>query len=157
MYIHPANNGTNLVDSNLLLRGAQATHPLYALTESFVANLRLQNEIVYACPQNCTEFWAVATRPVAANGFGFSTATAEIALAKIERLFPLLPDDPRIYAEWRRPVIEAGVSGKPTHDARLLAVAIVYGIDTLLTYNISDFTRFAALAPTVRILDPSAV
>ena len=54
-------------------------------------------------------------------------------------------------------MIGAGVSGKPTHDARLLAVAIVYGIDTLLTYNVSDFTRFAALALTVQILDPATV
>lgn len=78
-------------------------------------------------------------------------------MGKIERLFPLLPNDPRVYTEWRRLVIGEGVSGEPTHDARLLAVAIVYGIDSLLTYNVSDFTRFAALAPTVRILDPAAV
>ena len=91
MYIHPANTGTNLVDSNLLLREAQATHPLYALTDAVIAKLRGKNEIVYACPQNCTEFWAVATRPAAANGLGFSTATAEIALAKSNASFHCFP------------------------------------------------------------------
>ncbi len=153
----PTNAVTNLVDSNLLLRGAQPSHPLFALTDAVVAKLRLRGERVYACPQNCTEFWAVATRPVSANGLGFSTAQAEIELAKIETLFPMLPNDARIYPEWRRLVTQAGVSGKPTHDARLMAVAVIYGVSNLLTFNGGDFTRFGSLAPTVMILDPHTV
>ena len=148
---------TNLVDSNLLLRGAETTHPAFAVADAAVAKLRLQNESVYVCPQNCTEFWAVATRPTPANGLGLSTVQAEIALAKIEALFPMLPDDPAIYYEWRSLVTQAGVSGKPTHDARLMAVAIVYGIDNLLTFNGKDFAKFAVLAPAVKILDPHDV
>jgi predicted nucleic acid-binding protein len=157
MLLLSANVVTNLVDSNLLLRGAQVSHPLFTLTDAVIAKLRLRGERVYACPQNCTEFWAVATRPVAANGLGFSTAQAEMELAKIETLFPMLPDDPAIYPEWRRLVTQAGVSGKPTHDARLMAVAVVYGVDNLLTFNGGDFTRFGALAPTVTTLDPQTV
>jgi len=148
---------TNLVDSNLLLRGAQTTHSMFAVADAAVAKLRLQNESVYVCPQNCTEFWAVATRPTQANGLGLSTVEAEIALAKIEALFPMLPDDPAIYHEWRRLVTLVGVSGKPTHDARLMAVAVVYGINNLLTFNGKDFAKFASLAPAVKILDPHQV
>ncbi len=146
-----------LVDSNLLLRFVEPAHPMHRVTVAALMERRRQGATIYACSQNFIEFWAVATRPKSANGLGFDTARAEAELARIELLFPLLPDDPRIYSEWRRLVVGAGVSGKPTHDARLLAVAIVYGIDTLLTYNISDFTRFAALAPTVRIVDPATV
>ena len=157
MLLLPSGGVTNLVDSNLLLRSAQTTHSMFAVADGAVAKLRLQNEGGYICPQNCTEFWAVATRPAQANGLGLSTAEAEIALAKIETLFPMLPDDPAIYREWRRLVTQAGVSGKPTHDARLMAVAIVYGIDNLLTFNGKDFAKFAALAPAVKILDPHDV
>jgi predicted nucleic acid-binding protein len=148
---------TTLVDSNMLLRGAQLTHPQFLVTDNAVAKLRGRGDIVYACPQNCTEFWAVATRPLSANGLGFTTAEAEVQLAKIEYLFPLLPDSPAIYTEWRRLVTLAGVSGKPTHDARLMAVAIVHGMDNLLTFNTSDFVRFAPFAPGVTILDPNTV
>lgn len=146
-----------LLDTNLLLRFVEPTHPFHRVTVAALMEKRRQGAVIYACPQNFTEFWAVATRPKSANGLGFDTAQAEAELTRIEAIFPLLPDDPRIYPEWRRLVIGAGVSGKPTHDARLLAVAVVYGIDNLLTYNTSDFTRFAVLAPTVRIMDPSAV
>ena len=148
---------TTLVDSNLLLRGAQLAHPQFLVADNAVAKLRGRGDIVYACPQNCTEFWAVATRPLSANGLGFTPAEAEIQLAKIEYLFPLLPDIPAIYAEWRRLVTLAGVSGKPTHDARLMAVAIVHGMDNLLTFNTSDFTRFAPFAPSVTVIDASTI
>ncbi len=148
---------TNLVDSNLLLRGAQNTHPMFAVADGAIAKLRQRNELVYICPQNCTQFWAVATRPTQANGLGLSTVQAEVALTRVEALFPMLPDAPAIYREWRRLVTLAGVSGKPTHDARLMAVAVVYGIDNPLTFNGKDFAKFDSLAPAVKILDPHSI
>lgn len=148
---------TSMVDSNLLLRGAQRTHPLFAIADTAVAVLRARGGAVYACPQNGTEFWAVATRPLSANGLGMTTAQAEAELARIETLFPMLPDTSAIYPAWRRLVVGAGVSGKQVHDACILAVAQVYGITRLLTFNTRDFTRYAALAPGVQIVDPAAV
>ncbi len=154
MRINPADG---LVDSNLLLRFVQPKHPLNLVTVKALSKLRGQGAVIRACPQNFTEFWAVATRPVAANGLGFTPSEAERELARLEAIFPLLPDDPTIYQEWRRLVTLAGVSGKPTHDARLMAVALVHGITNLLTFNVRDFTRFAALAPSVAVIDPNTV
>jgi len=146
-----------LVDTNLLLRFVQPKHPLNRVTVEAIRKRREEGGVVRACPQNFTEFWAVATRPLSANGLGFNTSEAERELARIESLFPMLDDDPAIYPKWRRLVTLAGVSGKPTHDARLLAVALVYGVQNLLTFNGSDFLRFATLAPSVTIVDPGTV
>ncbi len=149
--------GDVAADTNLLLRFVELGHPSNPIATRAIHRIRRRGATVFACPQNFVEFWAVATRPISANGLGFSTAQSEIELAKIETLFPMLPDDPAIYPEWRRLVTQAGVSGKPTHDARLMAVAVVYSVDNLLTFNGGDFTRFDALAPTVTILDPRTV
>lgn len=146
-----------LADSNLLLRFAELAHPFNLIARQAIRKIRRRGGVVWACPQNLTEFWAVATRPISANGLGFSTAQAEIELAKIETLFPLLPENPAIYPEWRRLVTLVAVSGKPTHDARVMAVAVTNGISNLLTFNGSDFTRFYVLAPMVTILDPNQV
>ena len=154
MRISPADG---LVDSNLLLRFVQPKHPLNPITVKAIRKMRDQGAVVRACPQNSTEFWAVATRPVAANGLGFTILEAERELARLEAMFPMLPDDPGIYPVWRSLVTQAGVSGKPTHDARLMAVAVTYGISNLLTFNGRDFTRFAPFVPAVTILDPQAV
>ena len=146
-----------LVDSNLLLRGAQPTHPQFPVADAAVAKLRLRGETVHACPQNVAEFWAVSTRPISANGLGFTTARADAELFRILSLFPLLDDIPAIFPIWRRLVVGAGVSGKQTHDARLMAVALAHGVTRLLTVNVTDFTCYAALAPTVQSVDPNTV
>lgn len=154
MRIDPADG---LVDSNLLLRFIQPKHPLYLVTVKAIHETRSRGAVAWACPQNFTEFWAVATRPIGANGLGLTTLEAERELARLEALFPSLPDGPTIYPEWRRLVTLAGVSGKPTHDARLMAVAVTHGIRNLLTFNTGDFARFASLVPSVAVIDPSLI
>jgi len=151
------NAGDAMVDTNLLLRFAERGHPMNPVAVQAIHKFKSRGLTVFTCPQNFIEFWAVATRPLSANGLGLTNAQAESELANLERLFPMLADNPAIYPEWRRLVTSAGVSGKPTHDARLMAVALVYRVDHLLTFNGKDFARFAAFAPEVTILDPQAV
>jgi predicted nucleic acid-binding protein len=71
----------------------------------------------------------------------------------MERLFPLLPDTPEVYYEWRRLVRSHATSGKSAHDARLIAAMKVHGIANLLTFNGGDFKRYR----DVQILHPSKV
>ena len=59
------------------------------------------------------------------------------------RLFPLLPDLPTLYAEWRRLVVTYGVSGVQVHDARLVAAILSHGATHILTFNTADFARYA--------------
>ncbi|WP_231939935.1 hypothetical protein [Dolichospermum compactum] len=60
----------------------------------------------------------------------------------MEKLFPILPDIPEIYPEWKRIVIEYGVMGVNIHDARLVAVILAHRLTHILTFNISDFKRY---------------
>jgi predicted nucleic acid-binding protein len=93
-------------------------------------------------PQNCAEFWNVVTRPADRNGLGLTPTDANRLLHLIERLFPVLPDVPEIYAEWRRLVVTFSVSGVQVHDARLVAVMNVNRITHILTLNTADFGRY---------------
>jgi predicted nucleic acid-binding protein len=65
----------------------------------------------------------------------------------------LLPDSPAVFTEWRRLVTEHRVAGAQVHDARLAAVANVYGVRSILTFNTADFRRFGKPA----VLHPSDV
>jgi len=76
---------------------------------------------------------------------------AEVAL--IEQLLTLLPDSPAIFPEWKRLVEKHRVIGAKVHDARLAAVAHVYGVQSILTFNAADFTRFDHLT----VLHPSEI
>lgn len=142
-----------LLDSNILARLAQHTHPMHATARDAVAALQRGGQALFIVPQNLYEFWVVATRPVAANGLGFTAPQAAAELARLEALFPLLPETPVILAEWRRLVAAYGVLGKNAHDARLVAAMLAHGLTHLLTFNVADFTRFAGIT----ILDPSTV
>lgn len=131
-----------LVDTNVLLRFADRAHPLHLTIRDAVRKLRTSGHSVRATPQNFVEFWNVATRPIERNGFGLVPAKADRLLRLVERLFPLLPDSPAVYTEWRRLVVSSGVSGVQVHDARIAAAMLVHGVTHILTFNTADFVRY---------------
>jgi len=55
----------------------------------------------------------------------------------------LLPDTEMLYPIWRRLLLEHEVRGVQVHDARLAAWMQVYSIRDILTFNRSDFLRYA--------------
>jgi hypothetical protein len=65
-----------LVDTNLLLRIAQPSHPMYVDASRSLATIAGRGDQLGIIPQNLIEFWVVATRPIADNGLGISPANA---------------------------------------------------------------------------------
>lgn len=142
-----------LVDTNVLLRFVDRSHPLYPGIRSSIRRLRQDGHKLQVTSQNCIEFWNVATRPIERNEFGLTPAAAECLLQLIERLFPVLPDNSNGYVEWRKLVVRFGVSGVQVHDARLVAAMKINDISHILTLNGDDFNRYTsqgivAVAPT---------
>jgi predicted nucleic acid-binding protein len=142
-----------LVDTNILLRSAQPTHPLCSEATSAVSKLLRQQDAVFFCAQNIAEFWNVATRPAEVNGLGFSHEEALQEVASIEDLLILLPDIPAVYPVWKRLVQDHRVQGVKVYDARLVAVMSVYVIDAVLTFNVADFKRYG----NVRAIHPASM
>lgn len=133
-----------LLDTNVILRFAERNHPLHPTVRNAVRQLRLDGHRLQVTSQNCVEFWNVATRPATKNGFGLKPVEADRMLRLIERLFPLLPDAPTLYSEWRRIVVTFKVSGIQVHDARLVAAMKANDVTHVLTFNTKDFTRYAS-------------
>lgn len=124
------------------MRASDAQHKIVSAA---VDSLNQKGERLCYTSQNLVEFWSAATRPiVSANGFGLSVADADRSTKYIETTFFLLPDDPRVIVEWRRLVVQYGVSGRQVHDARLAAYMLVHGVTHILTFNTTDFARYAA-------------
>jgi predicted nucleic acid-binding protein len=132
-------------DTNVLLRSIDDGHAAQPLAENSLLALRDDGETLSIFPQNLVEFWAVATRPLANNGLGWSVDRAEQELADLKNLFVVLADTEAILAEWERLVVRYRVIGKQAHDARLVAAMIVHQVTHLLTFNTDDFKRFAEI------------
>jgi predicted nucleic acid-binding protein len=141
-----------LVDTNILLRLAQPHHPSAPVAMRALRALRTNGETLHMTQQNIVEFWAVATRPIAANGLGFSTEQAAAEIDALKRLFILLPELP-LQDAWERLVVDHGVSGKNAHDARMVAAMAVHGVESILTINTQDFLRYGE----IRVLDVMAI
>ena len=131
-----------LVDTNILLRLAERNHPQHQIIRKAIRLLRSRGDNLYITPQNCAEFWNVATRPSDKNGLGLDTEKTSRLLLLIERIFPVLPDSSHIYPEWKRLVRDFQVLGVQVHDARLVAAMKIHSITHILTFNVSDFTRY---------------
>lgn len=142
-----------VVDSNILLRMAQDTHPMHVEATQATTTLLRQGEIVHVVPQNLYEFWVVATREIQYNGLGLSVSDAQNELARLKNLFSFLPDSPAIYPEWERLVTQHAVIGRDSHDTRIVAAMNVHHITHLLTFNGDDFKRF----PGITIVSPADV
>ena len=85
--------------------------------------LRANNESLHVAVQNFVEFWAVASRPAGSeNGLGMPPETVARELAVLKDLFALLPEPASVFQDWEQLVTAYRVSGKNTHDARLVAV-----------------------------------
>jgi predicted nucleic acid-binding protein len=142
-----------LLDTNILLRYALATDPLFATVDTAITSLNAGGEVLCVVPQSIYEFWAAATRPTASNGLGFSIPECQAEVARIKRLFHLLLDVPAMFAEWDALVGTHACHGRVSYDARLVAAMRTHGITRVLTFNGSDFARF----PRLTILDPAAL
>ncbi len=143
-----------LADTNIALRFAFKQNPQQTVRNA-VRVLRKRGDEICIVPQTCVEFWNAATRPIKNNGFGFSVSDADFFLRLIERVFPLLPDDANVHQEWRKLVVQFGVSGVSVHDARIAAAMLVHQITHILTFNTSDFARYSNLG--IVAVDPKTL
>jgi predicted nucleic acid-binding protein len=139
-----------LIDTNTLLRTLQPLHPQRETARVAIKALTARGHELHIVPQNLMELWVVATRPVAQNGLGLSAIEAASELMRLKGMFPLMPDTPAIYPVWENLVIQYQVSGKPAHDARLVAAMLVHGLTAILTFDRTGFSRY----PGIEVVNP---
>ena len=134
-----------LVDANVLLRLIQIGHAHQRPALDAIALLYEQDqEHLAVCPQTLYEMYAVCTRSTDAPypGLGLAPSAAMDQLEAAQRQFSWQPETPGVVSRWKELVVRHGVTGKSTHDARLVALMVEQGITKLLTFNDSHFTRF---------------
>lgn len=141
-----------LVDTNILLRLAVSTDPLFGAVDTYVNALVDSGETLCIVPQNVYEFWATASRPKAANGLGLSISECQVRVARLKLTFRFLEDRTDLFDEWESLVVAHQCHGRVSYDARLVAAMVTHGLTRLLTINVPDFARF----PGLTLIDPTA-
>lgn len=134
-----------LADTNVIARIAQPGHHQHRAALESVELLIAQDDDPCIVPQVLYEFWAVATRPVAANGLALSPLQAEVETTKAQRIFTFLRDERAIFDQWEQLVVKHEVRGKAAHDARLVAAMLRHNVTHILTFNAQDFARYVGI------------
>ncbi len=134
-----------LIDTSILVRTLQPHHPFCSLANGAIDQLRLEGHPLHLVPQNFMELWVVATRPFDLNGLGLQLGAVLAEFARLESFFTVLPEAEDVYPAWKRLVAAYQVTGKPAHDARLVAAMQVHGIKDILTFDRTGFARYAGI------------
>jgi len=134
------------VDTNVLVGAIQTFDPQLRITARHaVKSLYRQGEQLLCFPQNLVEFWNASTRPVGANGLGFTPAQAARYVDRFQTLLRLFSETPEVFVVWRRLVFQHRVSGIKVHDARIVAAMTGHQVNKILTFDLDDFGRYTGI------------
>lgn len=135
-------NACILIDSNILIRLLDKDSRDHASCVSVLTPRHVDRFGLCVCAQTMIEFWVVCSRPRQQNGLGLPPSDLAKELERIENIIPCLAEPADIATIWKSLVTRYAVSGKPAHDARMVAMMSAYGMQSLLTLNAPDFSRY---------------
>ena len=146
-----------LIDTNVVLRRADADSIDNAACADAVVTLLEADHDLCVCAQILIEFWAVSTRPKDVNGLGMTSAVVSQLTTDLRKTFTCLPEPPDMADRWQAVADKHSVAGKQAHDARIVAIMNAHGISRILTLNTSDFARYDGIMPITpqEIVHPS--
>jgi predicted nucleic acid-binding protein len=143
------------LDTSILVTATDESRPFHAAARKLIARGRSAGLHGATSGQAIREYLVVATRPLAANGLGLSTADALGNIGKMTRRLQFC-DEPESVSVRLRGLVGAGeISGKSIHDAGIVATLIEHGIELLATENPEDFAGYPGIG-TVRLSDVDA-
>jgi toxin-antitoxin system PIN domain toxin len=131
-----------LLDTNVYLaatdEGRAEHHRALAALETWPA----VGTALYTCGQVLREYLSVATRPAAANGLGLPQRDAVTNVRALQSRLRFLAENDKVVEQLLGLLARVECAGKQIHDANLVAIMLTHGIDTIVTMNAEDFTRF---------------
>jgi predicted nucleic acid-binding protein len=155
-----------LLDTNVVLRYTNHADPAHGAVRGYLDGFSGSGGVAHICAQTITEFWAIATRPVEANGLGFRAARAREEVEVILGAWPLLTDPASLLDRWLDLCTVHEVAGRKAFDTRLVALMMAHEVTVLVTLNPQDFVRYAGItllvpgsttpAPTPRYNGPAS-
>ncbi len=131
------------IDSNILINAINMKSTHNDRARRALAELKLKSEPKYVSGQVMREYFSGATRPSDANGVGMPPLAAAAALPGLLAGIGYLDDTTAVRAQLMALVRDKTVKGKQIHDANIVATMLAHGERELLTFNGSDFARYA--------------
>ena len=130
------------VDTNGLVYVSRPSAPQHIAAQQALGRLEAAGGPLWISRQVLREHLAVVTRPQA-TAPALPMAEAIEDVRRFQAAFEVAEDGPVVFERLLQLLGAHSGSGKQVHDANLVASMLASGIHRLLTFNTSDFQRFA--------------
>lgn len=106
------------------MRFCNPSNMQHKLAIDAISRLLIQSDECLLVAQVIIEFWVVATRPTQVNGLGWSVERTRSTIDQLLDRFPFLEESPQIFPNWLNLVTTNRVTGKRTHNVRIIAAML---------------------------------
>ena len=131
-------------DTNVLVYANVMESPLHQLAIKTIQSYYDIGTELWISRQILREYIAVLTRPqIFTKPVSVSVVADRIRF--FQSYFQVAEENPQITEVLLTLIERFGISGKQVHDANIIATMQVYGIQNLITHNVSDFKRFSSI------------
>jgi predicted nucleic acid-binding protein len=134
-----------MLDTNVFVSATDRGRAEHRQAMLILNNWATRGTTLYASGQIVREYLAVVTRPVDRNGLGLKHADALANVRALRTRTSLLAEDANVTDHLLDMLGKIPCSGKQVHDANVVSTMLVHGIDSLITLNVADFSRFEEL------------
>jgi predicted nucleic acid-binding protein len=136
------------VDTNVLVYANVAAAPFHDTAFQALESLGQAGVPLWISRQILREYLATLSRP---QSFALPQPpiVLETQVRIFEAKFTIAEDGPAVTTSLLQLINQTPVGGRQIHDANIVATMQVHSIRNLLTYNVADFRRFAAIITIV--------
>jgi predicted nucleic acid-binding protein len=143
--------GRVMLDTNVLLAATDEGRAEHNDALTIINDWAAGHTDVCTSGQILREYLSVATRPAEKNGLGLNLPDALGNVRAIRERTTLLTEDSKVADRLFGLLGDVQCLGKQVHDANLVATMLIHGIDTVVTMNLEDFTRFERYVSLIRL------
>jgi predicted nucleic acid-binding protein len=131
-----------MLDTNVLLAATDKGRAEHEQALKIFNDWPGRGTTLYTSGQIMREYLAVATQPAGKNGLGLKLADALANVHAFRGRTSLLAEDGKVADRLLALLADVACGGKQVHDANVVATMLAHGIDTVVTINLDDFTKF---------------
>lgn len=140
-----------LVDTNVLIYHQIATSPFHVAARTQLRDLLAAGHTLWVSRQILREYLAAMSRPgTVTPPLPMTTLIADVQT--FQSRFFIAEDGPAVTAHLLSLLASVPCAGKQVHDGNIVATMLTYGIPRLLTHNVADFSRFAAVITLIPLV-----
>jgi predicted nucleic acid-binding protein len=131
-----------VLDTNVLIAATDQGRSEHARAMAALNDWPAAGTTLYTSGQILREYLTVATRPAEKNGLGLGQLDALKNARTLRSRMSFVEENAKVVQRLMALLDDVECAGKQIYDAHVVATMLTHGVDTIVTANVDDFTRY---------------